>query len=213
MHTHVLLARSVSASACVCVRFDEPGGSEGGVKCYSFSSFHVTEKCLCQNLQRRERVFSQGLLSGDKREKEERGRLKQPMVKVSFPPLHHCLSPACSLLSSIFFFNNLQPEAAWSQGEELPPAEARQRPSSGLMGWGSHWETVLQKLQPDGFFGPGVASIFSNTSSVFASWHCSISLELPLLPLTKYTNTHTHTFLQVCFCWQSSPQNCRTVAW
>lgn len=43
---------------CVCMCLSEPRGSEGGVKCYSFSSFHVTEKCLCQNLQRRERVFS-----------------------------------------------------------------------------------------------------------------------------------------------------------
>lgn len=58
----------------VCVCSSEPGGSEEGVKCYSFSSFHVTEKCLCQTLQMRERVFSGGLISGDKRENEERSR-------------------------------------------------------------------------------------------------------------------------------------------
>lgn len=42
----------------ICACLSKLGGSEGGVKCYSFSSFHVTEKCLCQTLQRRERVFS-----------------------------------------------------------------------------------------------------------------------------------------------------------
>lgn len=78
----------------MCVCLSEPGGSEGGVKCYSFSSFHVTEKCLCQTLQRREKVFSSVLTSGDKRENgRERGRkrdgdMKQELVKVSFstPP-------------------------------------------------------------------------------------------------------------------------------
>lgn len=58
----------------MCVCSSEPGGSEGGVKCYSFSSFHVTEKCLCQTLQRREKVFGEGLISGGKRENEERSR-------------------------------------------------------------------------------------------------------------------------------------------
>lgn len=60
----------------ICVCFSKLGGSEGGVKCYSFSSFHVTEKCLCQTLQRRERVLSYGLQSSDERENEARGRHK-----------------------------------------------------------------------------------------------------------------------------------------
>lgn len=60
----------------VCVCLSELAGSEGGTKWYSFSSFHVTEKCLCQTLQRRERVFGSGLQSGDKRKNEVRGRHK-----------------------------------------------------------------------------------------------------------------------------------------
>ena len=98
---------------CVCVCSSEPGGSEGGVKCYSFSYFHVTEKCLCQTLQRRERGCSaKGSYQVVNVRMKREADMKQELGKVSSPPLHHCLMPACSL--PVFFppRYNLQPEAA-----------------------------------------------------------------------------------------------------
>lgn len=101
---------------CVCVCVSETGRrrGEGGVKCYSFSSFHVTEKCLCQILQRRERGCSapgsDQMINVRMKSEED---IKQALLKVSSPP-----PPSLSRQPLVFASTssplryNLQPEVA-----------------------------------------------------------------------------------------------------
>lgn len=133
--------------------------------------------------------------------RKKEGDIKQELLKVSFPPLHHCLLPACCppvhYFSSFITFNHRHPDL---RGRSFP-AEARQRPSLG-----AEVMRLIQKLSFKNcslmdFFFPFccvTASRFPNTSSVLSSLQCFISLELhPLLLSYQIASTHTHSHTQI----------------